>query len=699
MDKSIFVTNGLGVLGKHFILHQLMNSEANIYCLARKQDGGSPADDIKRALKKAFSASCETGREANLIDKKIDDRIFAVEGDLSSTNLGVDEEAFGDSSIDEVWHIATGAGWPGSPKVDSSELNAAGTRNVLAFMRQKKIPVINYVGSAYAAGIRPGGGPEEPLNSTCAFRSQYEARACADELEILNHCQSEGLAFRILKPSLVVGPSKTFNIDSAFGFYDFFSLLLDFKEYVENRIPDYFRFNGLNVLLKPEASLNLICVDHSTRIISEVSERTDTLNSHFPIVNPEAVNICSFLKTISPALGMEVKCCADAARLNPVDELFHAAAETMIHCFEDSRSFDGDKASEFSGVRPGELAIDSEKQMLLAQKFVDWYKENRKSLESKVQESIKSLDRKKLKLAGGEELNYYVGGRGEQSITIINAYGQSIDYWEPLVAKLLEKYRVIIWLARGTSRQSSVGEYYSISDHAEDLKKILENESIEKNVLLGWCTGSKLALEFYSKYPDAVSLMMFLGGAFKNLKGMENFYTKYEQNLEPLLEMVRKKPQLAGSLINYLKGVILGKTTDIKSVNVNSPESRDQVIEMLSSVNMKLQPFVIGPFTDQVGLVKYAKQLADFWDHDVSNSLDAVKIPILFVSGELDSIASAAISKEVSKLVPGSKYIEVKGGTHYLQFENVELLSEIIDGFLTDGWNLNFEHSLTSASA
>ncbi|HEX8090928.1 MAG TPA: alpha/beta fold hydrolase, partial [Blastocatellia bacterium] len=662
MDKSIFVINGTGFLGSHFVLHQLMNSEADIYCLAQKQNGGSPADDIKRALKKAFSASYEAGREADHIDKKINERIFAVEGDLSSNNLGVDEKAIEDSSIDAVWHMAAGEGWPGSPKASAREFNAATTRNVLAFMRQKKIPVINYVGTVYAGGIRQGAGSEEANNSTCAFRSQYEARARADELEILSQCQSGGLAFRILKPSLVIGPSKTFDIDGAGGFYNFLSLLLDFKEYIESRIPDYFRFNGLNILLKPEASLNLICVDHAARIISEVAERTDTLNSHFCIVNPEAVNICSHLEKISPVLGMEVKCCGDAARLNPIDELFQATAETMIRCFEDSMTFDCPDALEFSKVRPSELIIDSQKQMLLAQKFVDWYKEDRKSLENKVQESIKSLERKKLKLAGDEELNYYVGGGGEQFVTIINAYGQSIYYWEPLVAKLLEKYRVIIWLARGTSQQSSVGEYYPISDHAEDLKKILENENIEKSVLLGWCTGSKLALEFYSKYPDAVSLMIFLGGAFKNLKGMENFYTKYEQNLEPLLEMVHKKPQLAGSLITYLKGVILGKTTDVKSVNVNSPESRDQIIEMLSSINMKLQPFVIGPFTDQVGLVKYAKQLTDFWNHDVSNSLEAVKIPILFISGELDSIASAAISKEVSKLIPGSKYIEVKGG-------------------------------------
>ncbi|MFP5262408.1 MAG: alpha/beta fold hydrolase [Blastocatellia bacterium] len=696
MNKSIFVTNGTGLLGSHFILDQLMNSEADIYCLVQKRDGESPGEGIRGTVKKAFSASYETGSEADNIDKKINERIFPVEGDVSLENLGIDHEAVEESSIDEVWHIA-GSGRPGSLEACPGKSNAAATRNLLAFATRKKIPVINYVGTAYDAEAPPSAGPAEASDSACASSSQYGARA--GELEIMRQCQSGGLAFRILKPSLIVGPSKTFNVDGSYGFYGFFSLLLNFKEYIENRIPDYFRFNGLNISLKPEASLNLICVDHAARIMSQVAESKDTLNSHFDIANPEDVNICTHLKKVSPALGMEVKCCDGPARLNPVDELFHAAAETMIRCFEDSRTFDSHKALEFSELKPAELIIDSQKQMLMAQKFVDWFTENRKSLDSKVRASVESLERKRLKLAGGEELNYYVGGAGDQSITIINAYGQSIYYWEPLVAKLLEKYRVIIWLARGTSGQSSVGEFYPIGDHAEDLKKILQNENIEKNVLLGWCTGSKLALEFYSKYPDAVSQMIFLGGAFKNLKGMEDLYTKYEQNLEPLLDMVHKKPQLAGSLISYLKGVILGKASDIKSINVNSPESRDQVIEMLSSVNSKLQPHVVGPFTDQVGLVKYAKQLADFWNHDVSNSLKAVKAPVLFISGELDSIASAAISKEVSRMVPGSKYIEVKGGTHYLQFENVELLSDIIDRFLTEGWSFSFGHSLVSAHA
>src|SRR5205085_5403392 len=178
------------------------------------------------------------------------------------------------------------------------------------------------------------------------------------------------------------------------------------------------------------------------------------------------------------------------------------------------------------------------------------------------------------------------------------------------------KYRVILWLARGSSPQSNVGEYCPMSNHVDDLKRILENENIEGSALLGWCTGSKLALQFFSKYPDAVSRLIFMGGAFKNLKGMESFYTKYEQNLEPLLDMVHKKPQLAASLVTYLKGVILGKTTDIKSVDVNAPESREQILEMLSAVNINLQPFVIEPFTDASRLVQYAKQLADFCVHE-----------------------------------------------------------------------------------
>jgi pimeloyl-ACP methyl ester carboxylesterase len=69
---------------------------------------------------------------------------------------------------------------------------------------------------------------------------------------------------------------------------------------------------------------------------------------------------------------------------------------------------------------------------------------------------------------------------------------------------------------------------------------------------------------------------------------------------------------------------------------------------------------------------------------------------VLFIGGELDNIASAQMSQAVASQVPGAIYLQVKGGSHYMHYDNHRLMREVITDFLRDRSAFSFQHGLVT---
>ncbi|HEY0365660.1 MAG TPA: alpha/beta hydrolase [Pyrinomonadaceae bacterium] len=266
------------------------------------------------------------------------------------------------------------------------------------------------------------------------------------------------------------------------------------------------------------------------------------------------------------------------------------------------------------------------------------------------------LSLREVRLENGEISSYYAGGRGERTIVIVNAYGQGFIYWTRFIRQLSETYRIVVWLPRGNGSQ-----------HRDDLRRVLANERLESSEFLGWCTGPKLIMDYYSIYPEQVASMTFLGATFKNVPGQAQLDTDYERGLEPLLKMVHERPQLAPRLRDALRGVLLAGQLD--QPGFPSPD---------------LKEAVMGPFATDEGIVDYAGQILEFWNYDVSNLFEEISVPVLFVTGEYDRIASPSMAQAAARLIPGARYVEVEGGSHYLQYEQYSLTASIVDQFLRE---------------
>ncbi len=230
--------------------------------------------------------------------------------------------------------------------------------------------------------------------------------------------------------------------------------------------------------------------------------------------------------------------------------------------------------------------------------------------------------------------------------------------------------------------------------HAEDLHALLLRERAERCDLLGWCTGPKLMLEYYARHPERVATMTFLTGTFKNFQNRRDLETSYEKDLEPLFDMVRRMPHLAGPLKDTLKGALLAQKSEASQPGPGGADAHKRALALLSAVSEGLRPLVVEPFATEQSVRNYAEQILDFRGHDVAPLLPHVRVPVLSVGGECDRVASPRMARAVAALIPGARHVEVCGGSHYMHYEKPALVAEVVNAFLERTWDFDFRHNL-----
>jgi nucleoside-diphosphate-sugar epimerase/pimeloyl-ACP methyl ester carboxylesterase len=688
--SKVLITGATGFLGSHLALALLKEGNSSLVCLARGKRDSNARDRVAKALESAWSDSGENGPFDAFLASRGDD-LAIWETDLEALE-GMDPALSPVKSCDEIWHLAAKVDFLEHRRSETFRCNVGGTRALLDFGTRTGAIVFNYFSTAYVAGSRSGSVGEDDDPNAWAANNPYEESKREAEALVAAWGSRDGRLTRILRPSIVVGDSRTAKADSGYGLYGFLSLMNRLGDDMREKMPEYLIHNPIRLHFQPGASLNLICVDQAIAASLALRDRGAQARGIFHLCHPSGVPLDAVLRAISETMGLRVESVPDEDGLNPIDALLNQQTGIFNCYLRNPKIFRMDKTISAIGADESRFSIGEPLLRELIEASLARQARLKESKAKTTRMAARSLERREIRSGDGQALAYYRGGQGARVLVIINAYGQSMAFWDWVIAHFAANTRILIWQARGTtSGAGGLASFYPVSVHVGDLAAILEAERVEECDLLGWCTGPKLSLEFYRLHPERVRSMVFVTAAFKGHKGMEDLNTRYESCMEPLCRMVAGDPKLAGSMIETLKGVLSGKPPELTG---GEGESRERILEILSLVNRNIKALVIEPFLTERSVVSYARQLLDFWGHDVSGILGSVNVPVLFIAGELDNIASPRISEAVARQVPGSRYLEIKGGSHYPHFDNHELLNEILEAYLEDPMGFRFRHDL-----
>jgi len=267
---TYFVTGATGFIGRH-LLERLLQREGTIHCLVRKE-----------SLAKFKAIAQELGAGEG--------RLVAVVGDLSRPKLGVapaTRQALA-GKVKHFFHLA--ALYDLGADAESQVLaNVEGTRHALEFAEAIRAGCFHHTSSIAAAGLYPG-----------VFREDM-----FDEAEELDHPyfrtkhDSEGLVrkqyrrpYRIYRPGVVIGDSRSGAIDRIDGPYYFFRLIKKMRQ----ALPPWMPTIGLE-----GGRINLVPVDWVAAAMDHIAHKNGLDGHTFHLTDPAPRRIGEVLNLFARA--------------------------------------------------------------------------------------------------------------------------------------------------------------------------------------------------------------------------------------------------------------------------------------------------------------------------------------------------------------------------------------------------------------
>ncbi len=280
-EVNYFLTGATGFIGRNLV-ERLLHREGTIYALVRAGSRGRLEE-----LRTGWGADGA--------------RIVPVAGDLSQPGLGVSEEDLVTmrGEVDHFFHLA--AIYDLTADAESQEIaNVEGTRHAVELAAAIEAGCFQQISSIAVAGLYRGQWREEmfdqaeKLDASPYFRTKHES-----ERVVREEC---GRPWRVYRPGIVVGDSRSGAIDKIDGPYYFFKSLQRARRVLPTWLPTIGVEGG---------EINIVPVDFVAAAIDHIAHKPGLDGQAFHLTDPrpktagEAINL--FAKAAdAPQMGLRL---------------------------------------------------------------------------------------------------------------------------------------------------------------------------------------------------------------------------------------------------------------------------------------------------------------------------------------------------------------------------------------------------------
>ena len=223
-------------------------------------------------------------------------------------------------------------------------------------------------------------------------------------------------------------------------------------------------------------------------------------------------------------------------------------------------------------------------------------------------------------------------------IVFIHGVGLTKEIWEPQI-NFFKDYNTLTYDLLGHGRTPLKKSKVCIEDFSKQLLRLIKELNFDKIHLIGFSLGALIARDFASEHNDKLKSLIMLSSIYKRTEEQK----RVVKNRFEVAKM-NKPASKQAALRRWLS----------ENFSKENPDTYKKIYSILEK-NKRLD------------FLKCYEIFVNYEDDD--NMLKKIDTNTLIITGENDVGSTPEMSKNLSKIIKKSKFIEIKKGKHLCSIE------------------------------
>ena len=239
----------------------------------------------------------------------------------------------------------------------------------------------------------------------------------------------------------------------------------------------------------------------------------------------------------------------------------------------------------------------------------------------------------------------------KNTIVFVHGVGLSKEIWDPQI-NFLKDYNTLTYDLLGHGKTPLKKSRIDMEDFTKQLFKLIKELKLNKINLIGFSLGALIARHFASEYNDKLNSLILLGSIYKRNEEQKRI-------IENRFEVAK----------------------------MNKPASKNDALrrwfsENFSKKNSSIYKKIYS-ILDKNNRSNFLKSYEIFVKYiDDDKMLKKINVNTLIATGENDVGSTSEMSRNLSKMIQKSKFIEIKGGKHLCSIECADNVNIIFKEFI-----------------
>jgi aminoacrylate hydrolase len=255
---------------------------------------------------------------------------------------------------------------------------------------------------------------------------------------------------------------------------------------------------------------------------------------------------------------------------------------------------------------------------------------------------------------GGAEIHYETFGAGTP-LLLVPGLGGIGQYWKPNIPALSERYRVIIHDHRGMGQSSRSRIQYSVDQMTSDLIALMDHLKIDAAHLVGHSTGGAIGQTLAVLQPNRLKSLVIYASWTKN----DPFFARVFEARRALLTQAGAAAYVRSTPVFLYPDWWINE-------NIGLLEEREKT--------------TIPGFPPAEIVASRIDAILDF---DRTQDLSKIHTPTLVICAKDDILTPPYFSRELARLIPGAKLVELDKGGHCASETNAGAFNAAVLDFIS----------------